>query len=90
MHFRFNAGSRIIENNSKGRFFLFLAPAGGDSNITGPYIYPFHNPAGQSSPLLNLTCYKISMILLLSTILTSNILPEIAPDSFSLSLNHYS
>ena len=38
---RFNAGSRIIENNLKGCFFLLLPPA-------GPYPIHFPNPAGQS------------------------------------------
>ncbi len=57
---RFNAGSRIIENNLRRTFFLFLAPAEG-SNSEGPYSDPFSNPAGQSLPLLNLTCPKISI-----------------------------
>jgi len=43
----FNAGSRIIENNLRGCFFLLLTPAGG-SNPAGPYNYAFPNPAGQS------------------------------------------
>ena len=35
-----NAGSRIIENNLRGCFFLILAPVGG-SNPAGPYHNPF-------------------------------------------------
>ncbi len=57
---RFNAGSRIIENNFIERFFLLLAPAGG-LNPASPYPNPFPNPAGQSYSLLDLTCPKISI-----------------------------
>ena len=45
--FWFDAGSRIIENNLRGCFFLLLAPVG-DSKPVGPYPSPFPNPAGQS------------------------------------------
>ena len=39
VHFRFNAGSWIIENNFRGYFLIFLALAGG-SNPAGPDPYP--------------------------------------------------
>ena len=45
--FWFNARSRIIENNLRGWFFLFLAPVVG-CNPAGHYPNPFPNPAGQS------------------------------------------
>ncbi len=46
--FWINAGYRIIENNVRGCFFLFLAHA-------GSYPNPFPNSAGHGKPLLNLT-----------------------------------
>ncbi len=45
--FWFNTGSKIIEDNLWGCFFLFLDPEGG-SNPSGPYPNPFPNPAGQN------------------------------------------
>ncbi len=45
---RFNAGSRIIENNFKGCIFLFLAPAEGP-NHAGQYSYPFPNLRGKAN-----------------------------------------
>ena len=43
-----------------GGVFPFLAPMG-TPNPAGPYTDPFPNPAGQSLPLLNLTCPKLSI-----------------------------
>ena len=51
----------------------------GTLSLRGPIIIPY-NPAGQSQPLLTLTCPKISINLLFLIILTCNILPESVPD----------
>ncbi len=55
----------------------------------GLYPNPFLNPAGQSQPLLNLTCPKISINYFFTTILTSNILPVSVPDSIILYINFH-
>ncbi len=47
VHFWFNTGSRIIENNSGG-VFPYLQPYAGGSNNADPCPIPFPNPAGQS------------------------------------------
>ena len=66
-----------------GLLKIFLVYAEGP-NPVGPHPKLFHKPAGQSLHLLNLTCPKIIKILLFSTILTSNNLPESALDPRSV------
>ncbi len=58
---------------------LFLSTEGG-SKLTGHYPNPMPNPAGQSYPLLNLTCPKLSIKIIIFNNPYKHILPESAPD----------
>ncbi len=75
----FHAGSRIIENDL-GRFFpLFLEPAG-VLTLRGIILIPFLALQDKANLYLTYSALKSATILSFSIILTSNILPESAPD----------